>query len=103
LGLGAFLRFFHAGETISLLGWLTDVLFIPSLALCLGALSGSSKAFEVIFIAWMYMLTQKMIMLDFMAYNPNGKWFYYAPLALLMLAIAALARQQQVLGKSILK
>lgn len=101
LGSGALVKFITLGETTSLLGWLTGVLFIPSLALCLGTLTGSSKAFEVIFVAWMYMLTQKMIMIDFMAYNPNGQWFYYAPLALVLLAIAALARQRQLTAKRV--
>lgn len=101
LGSGALVKFIILGEITSLLGWLTGVLFIPSLALCLGTLTGSSKAFEVIFIAWMYMLTQKMIMIDFMAYNPNGQWFYYAPLALVLLAVAALARQRQLTAKHV--
>lgn len=101
LGSGALVKFIILGETTSLLGWLTGVLFIPSLALCLGTLTGSSKAFEAIFVAWMYMLTQKMIMLDFMAYNPNGQWFYYAPLTLVLLAIAALARQRQLTAKRV--
>jgi hypothetical protein len=101
MGSGALIKFIILGETTSLLGWLTGVLFIPSLALCLGTLTGSSKAFEVIFVAWMYMLTQKMIMIDFMAYNPNGQWFYYAPLALVLLAIAALSRQRQLTAKSV--
>jgi hypothetical protein len=103
LGSGALVKFILLGETTSLLGWLTGVLFIPSLVLCLGTLTGSNKAFEVIFVAWMYMLTQKMIMLDFMAYSPNGQWFYYAPLALVLVVIAALARRWQLSGKVIAK
>jgi len=103
LGSGALIKFILSGEAVSILGWLTGVIFIPSLALFLGTLTGSSKAFEVIFVAWMYMLTQKMIMLDFMAYNPNGQWFYYAPLALVLLVLAALARQRQLTAKSISK
>lgn len=103
LGSGALVKFIILGETTSLLGWLTGVLFIPSLALFLGTLTGSSKAFEAIFVAWMYLLTQKAVFLDFMAYNPNGQWFYYAPLALVLLAVAALARHRQLAAKSILK
>lgn len=101
LGSGALIKFILMGETVSILGWLTGVVFIPSLALCLGTLTGSSKAFEAIFVVWMYMLTQKMIMIDFMAYNPNGQWYYYAPLTLVLLAVAALARQRQLTTKSI--
>jgi len=103
LGSGALIKFILMSETVSVLGWLTGVIFIPSLALALGTLTGSSKAFEVIFVAWMYMLTQKMIMLDFMAYNPNGQWFYYAPLALVLLTVAALARQRQLTAKNIVR
>ena len=35
LGSGALLRFVLAGETVSILGWIAGVLFIPSLALAL--------------------------------------------------------------------
>jgi len=96
MGSGALVKFILLGETNSILGWPTGSVFIPSLALFLGTLTGSGKAFEVIFVAWMYMLTQKMVFLDFMAYLPKGPWYYYAPLALVLLAITVLARRWQM-------
>ncbi|PWB70978.1 MAG: hypothetical protein C3F07_15255 [Anaerolineales bacterium] len=101
LGFGALVKFILLGETVGVLGWLCGVVFIPSLALFLGTLTGSGKAFEVIFVAWMYLLTQKAFALDFFAYLPNSRWYFYAPLALVLLAIAALARQRQLTAKSI--
>ena len=52
-------QFILAGATVSILGWITGALFIPSLALAFGTLTGSSKAFEVLYVLWMYLLTQK--------------------------------------------
>jgi hypothetical protein len=101
LGFGALIKFFLMGEIISVLGWLTGAVFIPSLALFLGTLTGSGKAFEVIFVVWMYLLTQKAAFLDFMGIIPNSPWVVYAPLALVLLALAALARQRQLTAKSI--
>ena len=103
LGSGALIKFILAGEAVSALGWLTGVVFIPSLALALGTLTGSGKAFEAIFVVWMYLLTQKAAFLDFMGIIPNSSWYFYAPLALVLLAIAALARQRQLTSKTISK
>jgi hypothetical protein len=101
VGSGALIKFLLMGETIGVLGWLTGAVFIPSLALVLGTLTGSGKAFEAIFVVWMYMLTQKMSVLDFMGIIPNSSFYIYAPLALVLLAIAALARERQLTTRSI--
>ena len=103
LGSGALIKFILMGETVSALGWLTGAVFIPSLALFLGILTGSGKAFEAIFVAWIYLLTQKAFVLDFFAYLPNSRWYLYVPLALVLLAVAALARQRQLTANRILK
>jgi hypothetical protein len=103
LGSGALIKFLLLGETVSALGWLTGAVFIPSLALFIGTLTGSGKTFEALFVAWMYLLTQKVAFLDFMGIIPNSPWYYYAPLTLVLLAIAAFARQQQLIAKSISK
>jgi hypothetical protein len=103
LGSGALIKFLLLGEAVSALGWLNGAIFIPSLALFLGTLTGSGKAFEALFVAWMYLLTQKIAFADFMALVPNSPWYYFAPLALVLLAIAALARTRQLKAKSISK
>jgi hypothetical protein len=89
-------RFIIAGETVGLLGLLTGALFIPSLALALGALTGSSKAFEVLYVLWMYMLTQKASMFDFIGMTPDAPLRIYASLAIALIAVAAVARKRQL-------
>ncbi|NTV37817.1 MAG: hypothetical protein HGA82_01260 [Anaerolineales bacterium] len=101
LGSGALIKFILMGETVSILGWLTGVVFIPSLALALGTLTGSGKAFEAVYVVWMYAIYQRVSPLDFMGMTPNSRWYFYTPLALILLAIAALARQRQLTAKSI--
>ena len=96
MGSGAFVRFILSGETISLLGWLTGALFIPSLALALGSVTGSSKAFEVVHVMWMYLLTQKVPALDFIGITPDAPLLMYALLTIVLIAAAAFARQRQL-------
>ncbi len=96
LGSGAVVRFLLAGDAVAVLGWLTGVVFIPSLALALGTLTGSGKAFEALYVAWMYLLTQKAVALDFAALLPGSRFYLYAPVAIGLLAIAALARRRQL-------
>jgi len=96
LGSGALMKFILMGETASTLGWLTGAAFIPSLALALGTLTGSGKAFEAVYVLWMYMLTQRVPSLDFVGMTAHSPLYVYAPLALVLFAIAALARQWQL-------
>lgn len=103
LGSGALIKFLLIGETVSALGWLTGAVFIPSLALALGTSTGSGKAFEALYVAWMYMIYQKVPSLDFAGLTPSSRFYIYVPLALVLLAIAALARQRQLTTKSISK
>jgi hypothetical protein len=100
LGSGAFARFIIAGEIFSILGWLTGALFIPSLALALGTTTGSSKAFEVLYVLWMYLLTQKIPMFDFIGMTPVSPLFIYAPLTIALLFLAVFARQRQLRSSS---
>jgi hypothetical protein len=54
-GSGAWLHLILAGETVSLLGWFTGALFVPALALALGAWTGSSRAFEAGYLFLWYL------------------------------------------------
>jgi hypothetical protein len=101
LGSGALIKFILLGETVSVLGWLIGVAFIPSLALALGTLTGSSKTFEAVYVVWMYAIYQKMSALDFAGLVPDSSFYFYAPMVLVLLAVAALARQRQLTVKSI--
>lgn len=102
LGSGALMRFIVAGETFSVLGWLTGALFIPSLALALGALTGSRKAFEVLFVLWMYMLTQKIPWFDFIGMTPTSPLYLYILMTLALQFVVVFARQrcinQRIIG-----
>ena len=96
LGSGALVRFLLTGDVLAILGWLTATAFIPSLALVMGTLTGSGKAFEVLYVAWMYFLTQEIPAIDFAGLAPDSRFYLYVPVAIGLLAIAALARQRQL-------
>jgi hypothetical protein len=96
LGSGALIRLLLAGDGVAVLGWLTAIVFIPSLALALGTLTGSGKTFEALYIAWMYFLARGTAPLDFAALVPGSRFYLYAPVAFGLLAVAALARRRQL-------
>lgn len=66
-GSGVALKCIMTGSFASLSGWLAGALFIPALALCLGAWSGGSKFFEAIYtVLWYLGPMQPVPALDFM-------------------------------------
>ncbi len=96
LGSGALIRFLAAGEFTSLLPWLAGALFIPSLALALGVLTGSGKTFEVVYVLWMYGVLQRVPAFDFVGTSTASPWYIYAPLTLALMVITLLVRQGQL-------
>jgi hypothetical protein len=96
MGCGAFFRFLAAEEITSLLPWLAGALFVPSLALALGVLTGSGKTFEVVYVLWMYGVLQRVPAFDFVGTTPASPWHIYAPLALVLMVMTVLARQRQL-------
>jgi hypothetical protein len=96
LGSGGLVRSLLAGDAVALLGWLTAIVFIPSLGLALGTLTGSGKAFEALYVAWMYGLVEKVPSIDFAGLVPGSHFYVYAPVAIGLLAIAALVRWRQL-------
>jgi hypothetical protein len=96
LGSGALFRFISAGEVISIIGWITGALFIPSLALFLGVLTRSSKTFEVTYLLWMYMLTQEIPAFDFLGMTSNAPLVLFTLLALGLMAATMFVRRQQI-------
>jgi arginine exporter protein ArgO len=54
-GGGYALRLLASADGHGLLAWFAGALFIPSLALALGTLSGTSKPFEAIYTVWWYL------------------------------------------------
>ena len=96
LGSGALLRYILAGDTFSILGWLTGLLFIPSLALAAGVLTGSGKAFEVLYVLWIYLLIQKAPPFDFLGMTPQSPLAIYTLAAFALMALAVFARWWQL-------
>jgi hypothetical protein len=95
-GSGALIKFLTIGEVHSMLAWLSGAIFIPSLALTLGVLTGSSKAFEVVYVGWMYLISQNVPPLDFVGIAPDSPWDFYIPMGLALVALTGLTRHWQV-------
>jgi ABC-type transport system involved in multi-copper enzyme maturation permease subunit len=98
LGSGSLLRFVLAGEFVAVLGWLTAIVFVPSLALALGTLTGSGKVFEALYVLWMYGLIQQMAAIDFAGLVPDSRFYWYVAAAIGLLAVAGLVRGRQLRG-----
>ncbi|MEX5220204.1 MAG: hypothetical protein NW701_20485 [Nitrospira sp.] len=98
LGCGSLARFLVAGEWVAALGWLTAIVFVPSLALALGTLTGSGKLFEALYVLWLYGLLQQMAAIDFAGVVPDSRFYVFALAAIGLLAVAALVRGRQVRG-----
>ncbi len=92
-GFGALIKFLSMGDTHSIIAWLVGAIFIPTLALTFGVLTGSSKTFEVVYVLWMYLILQKIPVLDFVGITSSSPWSIYLGLSLALIAISALARQ----------
>lgn len=97
---GALLTLLRAGDLGGGLALLLASASIPALALCLGAWSGSSKLFEVLYLLlWYIGPLNRMPALDFLGVHPAGLARAAPPLllaaaaALLLLAVAGRRRQ----------
>lgn len=92
-GFGALIKFLSIGDLHSSIAWLVGAIFIPTLALTFGVLTGSSKTFEVVYVLWMYLILQKIPVLDFVGITSSSPWSIYLGLSLALIAISALARR----------
>lgn len=100
-GAGIALRLLYTGETAGLLGLLAGAFFLPSLALALGVVSGTGKAFEAILTAlWYIGPMNHMPGVDFTgAANGAATLRYaaiYAVLSAAFLAVAFVTRSRQL-------
>jgi len=77
-GGGAAINFLRSVELASMLTWMLAVLFIPTLALALATWSGSSKLFEVIYLAFWYFGPMNHLVppLDFLSISAGTQLFY---------------------------
>jgi hypothetical protein len=100
-GSGVGLRLLLAGQWAHLLGWAVAGLFIPTLALASGVWSGTSRAFEGLYVAWWYIgPLQGTPGLDFMSLSQRaldaGLPLRYLGATIALIAVALLGRWRQV-------
>jgi hypothetical protein len=101
VGSGVLLRLLIDGNADGAVTWAVAALFIPSLALALGTLSGSVKAFQIGYLAlWYIGPMQEVTSLDFMGLEPKAAvnegvplMFLGATAVLLAMALGGRARQ----------
>ena len=89
------------GEWPGLIAWGVGALFIPSLALCLGVWTGSSKSFEFIYtLLWYIGPINGVEILDFMGTLPGsvgaGIWRYYLAITFVLLGLIFIGRKWQI-------
>ena len=88
-------------EWLGLLAWGVGAFFIPSLALCLGVWTGSSKSFEFIYtLLWYIGPINGVELLDFMGALPSsvgaGIWRYYLAITCVLLGLIVIGRRYQI-------
>ena len=98
---GAAIRLLIAGELLSVAALLAGALFIPSLAIALGIISGSSKFFEGLYAAlWYVGPLNHAPGFDFTGATPGPRMMHYTlfyfGIAGLLLTIAYLTRSRQL-------
>lgn len=100
-GSGAWLHLILAGEMASLPGWFTGALFVPALALALGAWTGSSRAFEAGYLFLWYLGPFEGIpALDYTGASAGGQEMSFVYLALTagLFVLAMIGRWYRVRG-----
>ncbi|MBI9047046.1 MAG: hypothetical protein JEZ06_21350 [Anaerolineaceae bacterium] len=93
-GMGALISFVYHQSPEGILGWFAATVFIPSLAWFLGTLSGTPRAFEIIYaFIWFFGPIQQLPMLDFIGAVsiPSQKLLYLGG-AIVMLIITLMGR-----------
>jgi hypothetical protein len=100
-GSGVALNLAIHGEWPGVLAWVVGALFIPSLALCLGVWTGSSKSFEFIYtLLWYIGPINQIEPLDFMGALPGsveaGIWQLYLVITVVLFGLAFIGRKWQI-------
>jgi hypothetical protein len=90
-GLGPLVRMGVAADWVGMAAWSGGVVFIPSLALALGALGGSSRLFQAVYLTLWYMVMNSIAFLDFMgAVRESGHPAGPGPVIVLGVSVALL-------------
>ena len=100
-GSGVALNMALHGEWLGVLALAVGALFIPSLALCLGVWTGSSKSFEFIYsLLWYIGPLNQVESLDFMGVVPGsldaGIWQIYLAITIVLAGLAFIGRKVQI-------
>jgi len=100
-GSGVALNLALHGDWLGVIAWFVGALFIPSLALCLGVWTGSSKSFEFIYtLLWYIGPINQIESLDFMGALPRsveaGIWQYYLAITVVLFGLAFIGRKFQI-------
>lgn len=97
MGFGAFLHMLTVGDVAGLMAYLAAALFIPSLALCCGVLSGNNKLFEVLYIViWYLGPVNQLFGLDYIGTQGGGRPQFFISLSLLLIVLAVFRRKWQL-------
>ncbi|MDH5791794.1 MAG: hypothetical protein OEZ44_06370 [Candidatus Bathyarchaeota archaeon] len=100
-GSGVALNLALHGDWLGVLAWVVGALFIPSLALCLGVWTGSSKLFELTYtLLWYIGPLNRVELLDFMGALPGsveaGIWKFYLAITIILFGLAFIGRKWQI-------
>jgi hypothetical protein len=96
-GGGVLLHLVLAGDTAPLLAALVGAALIPSLALCLGVLTGTAQVFEVLYLLLCYVgPLQGVAALDFMRARGSNDPAVWGTIAVASLAVAFVWRWRQL-------
>ena len=97
VSIGAIIRLTIDSDTAGLLALLSGAFFIPSLALASGVWSGTSKLFEILYmLIWYLGPMNKMLALDYIGSNGNGRPEFFIPFSILLIVIALFGRARQI-------
>lgn len=101
MGSGVVIRFALAGDWPAVGAWGVAALFIPSLALAMGTMSGSNKLFEVVYtLMWYLGPANELVPLDYMGVTEEAIAMrlpiFYLLVALLSLGLAVVGRRRQL-------
>lgn len=95
---GTLARLSMDGDSTTLLAVISGAIFIPSLALASGVWSGTSKLFEILYLAIWYIgpLNHAIPELDFIGATSNGYPGFFIPLSIALIAAAFMGRARQL-------
>ena len=100
-GSGVAMNLVLHSDWFGILAWVVGAFFIPSLALCLGVWTGSSKTFEFLFpLLWYIGPLNQVELFDFMGALPGsvevGIWQFYLVITIILFGLTFFGRKWQI-------